>query len=72
MRARDSELSWQRPEWYRYLNPEIRRSVGSGTKARILDTRKTAPGLRVLDIVTQYAAEEDRNHAWTLSDGCPD
>src|SRR5205809_4458345 len=40
----------------------------SGTKARILDTRKTAPGLRVLD---KYAVRcgGGQNHRLDLSDG---
>jgi nicotinate-nucleotide pyrophosphorylase (carboxylating) len=40
----------------------------SGTKARILDTRKTAPGLRVLD---KYAVRcgGGENHRLDLSDG---
>src|SRR5271169_2307698 len=40
----------------------------SGTKARILDTRKTAPGLRVID---KYAARcgGGQNHRLDLSDG---
>ena len=40
----------------------------SGTKARILDTRKTAPGLRVID---KYAVRcgGGQNHRLDLSDG---
>jgi nicotinate-nucleotide pyrophosphorylase (carboxylating) len=40
----------------------------SGTKARILDTRKTAPGLRILD---KYAVRcgGGHNHRLDLSDG---
>jgi len=40
----------------------------SGTKARILDTRKTAPGLRVVD---KYAVRcgGGQNHRLDLSDG---
>ncbi|MGH9544165.1 MAG: carboxylating nicotinate-nucleotide diphosphorylase, partial [Terriglobales bacterium] len=40
----------------------------SGTKARILDTRKTAPGLRILD---KYAVRcgGGQNHRLDLSDG---
>src|ERR1700752_2679312 len=42
--------------------------VVSGTKARILDTRKTAPGLRVID---KYAVRcgGGQNHRLDLSDG---
>src|SRR5438552_3457735 len=42
--------------------------AASGTKARILDTRKTAPGLRVLD---KYAVRcgGGQNHRLDLSDG---
>src|ERR1700729_2426562 len=42
----------------------------SGTKARILDTRKTAPGLRMLD---KYAVRcgGAQNHRLDLSDGVP-
>ena len=40
----------------------------SGTRARILDTRKTAPGLRVID---KYAVRcgGGQNHRLDLSDG---
>ncbi len=43
----------------------------SGTKARILDTRKTAPGLRVID---KYAVRcgGGQNHRLDLSDGVLD
>jgi len=42
-----------------------------GTKARILDTRKTAPGLRVID---KYAVRcgGGQNHRMDLSDGSAD
>ena len=40
----------------------------SGTKAEILDTRKTAPGLRVLDKYA-VAAGGGRNHRLNLGDG---
>ncbi len=40
----------------------------SGTKARILDTRKTAPGLRVLD-KTAVRCGGGQNHRLDLSDG---
>jgi nicotinate-nucleotide pyrophosphorylase (carboxylating) len=42
--------------------------AAAGTKARILDTRKTAPGLRVLD---KYAVRcgGGQNHRLDLSDG---
>src|SRR5678815_63044 len=42
--------------------------AGSGTRARILDTRKTAPGLRILD---KYAVRcgGGQNHRLDLSDG---
>jgi len=43
-------------------------SAVSHTKARIVDTRKTAPGLRVLDKFAVYAGGGD-NHRFSLSDG---
>jgi len=54
-------------ERHRDAYPQVRRSV-HGTKARILDTRKTAPGLRVID---KYAVRcgGGQNHRLDLSDG---
>ena len=41
----------------------------SGTKARILDTRKTAPGLRVIDKYAWCAAAAGRTTGWIFPTG---
>ncbi len=66
LRTRDPERI-AAPQWHCHLHTKFVDAI-HGTPSRILDTRKTAPGLRVLD---KYAVRcgGGHNHRLDLSDG---
>ena len=59
LRARDFEFPAAH-ERHRHADPQVRRSRRRARKARILDTRKTAPGLRVIDKICRSLRRRDK------------